>query len=119
MSDPKNSNRPPNEGESGYNEWLANVVAPQIRAANALAEARIKTVPKGATARVGQRVHFQRGMFGQWEGRVERFYKSRGWGTCGFDAGKLFAVVSFRLKNGKSGEARVRADHLKPIQEAQ
>jgi hypothetical protein len=77
--------------------------------------APIKTRPAGASARVGQRVLFQRGMFGEWEGRVERFYKSRGRWNIGLDAGKLYAVVSFRLKNGKRGEARVRADSLKPI----
>jgi hypothetical protein len=64
------------------------------------------------TVRVGSHVNFARGMYGQWEGRVVRLYKSRGWGTCGFDAGKIFAVVAFRLKNGKSGEARVRTDRL-------
>jgi hypothetical protein len=68
--------------------------------------------PARHVARVGDKVSFDRGMYGKWEGRISKLYTGRASRDRMSNSGEPMALVSFTMRNGRRSQARIRIRYL-------
>lgn len=67
----------------------------------------------------GDKVSFVRGMFGRWNGRVVKTYRTRGSRYTGAGAGCEMVLVSYTRKNGSFGQYRAQLIDVRPLDVAE